>query len=53
MKKFHIKLRNLKPLDFSGFSYFWGTCKHFGIKPALAQVSPLLNVVFYWRSFYY
>jgi hypothetical protein len=45
-EKFRIKpfeWWELKPIEFSGFKFFWGTYKTFSLLSALTQMSPLLN----------
>lgn len=38
-----LRLAELKPLEFSGFKWFWGTYKMFGFCAAFPNVSPLFG----------
>jgi hypothetical protein len=44
-------LRDLKPIEFRDIRYFSGTRKIFGLKSAIIQMSPLLNLIVYHKYF--
>ena len=46
-----VYLEDFKPVEFDGFKYLKGTYKIFGLKAALTQLSPLLNLILNLKEF--